>query len=189
MPGRCQAGARVEDEPWHDIADGGRDVGDRCATTCYASCEQRERALHTVTDGRIVPERLVKISDRHLERPLLHTREPPVAERIGIGRVDVNRAVAELAESMQTTAERAGLTLNTEFVFGPQSRDELGAVRLRAAPRRISIVDVGEEFQKRRVETTLRHQVELREVVERSLSESARHPEISIWLPSAATAD
>jgi two-component system sensor histidine kinase AtoS len=33
--------------------------------------------------------------------------------------LDVSRAVAELAESMQTTAERAGLTLETELVFGP----------------------------------------------------------------------
>ena len=46
---------------------------------------------------------------RNIARPLPLEKFP----------IDVNRALAELVESMQTTAERSGLTIEAELVFGP----------------------------------------------------------------------
>ena len=46
---------------------------------------------------------------RNIARPLPLEKFP----------LDVNRALSELLESMQTTAESAGLTLESELVFGP----------------------------------------------------------------------
>ena len=45
---------------------------------------------------------------RNVARPMPLQRFP----------IDVNKELAELVESMQSTAERAGLTIETEFVFG-----------------------------------------------------------------------
>ena len=46
-----------------------------------------------MADGRVQPEGVVEIRDGEIERSLLRPREPPVTERVGVGRLFADRAV------------------------------------------------------------------------------------------------
>jgi len=70
--------------------------------------EYRESFKRTV-ERELAQVKRVLDDLRNVARPLPLEKFP----------LDVNKAIAEVVEAMQTTAETAGLTLDTELVFGP----------------------------------------------------------------------
>jgi signal transduction histidine kinase len=94
----------------HDLSHPIQNIGNSCKliVKMFDDQEYRESFKRTV-ERELAQVKRVLDDLRNVARPLPLERFP----------LDVNKAIAELVESMQTTAETAGLTLDTELVFGP----------------------------------------------------------------------
>jgi signal transduction histidine kinase len=94
----------------HDLSHPIQNIGNSCKLIVKMFDDQEYRESFRRTVDRELSEVKRMMDDlRNIAKPIPLEKFP----------VDVNRAISELAESMQTTAERAGLTLETELVFGP----------------------------------------------------------------------
>ena len=94
----------------HDLSHPIQNIGNSCKliVKMFDDIEYRESFKRTV-ERELAQVKRVLDDLRNVARPLPLERFP----------LDVNKAIAELVESMQTTAEVGGLTLETELVFGP----------------------------------------------------------------------
>jgi signal transduction histidine kinase len=94
----------------HDLSHPIQNIGNSCKliVKMFDDMEYRESFKRTV-ERELAQVKRVLDDLRNVARPLPLERFP----------LDVNKAIAELVESMQTTAEVGGLTLETELVFGP----------------------------------------------------------------------
>jgi signal transduction histidine kinase len=94
----------------HDLSHPIQNIGNSCKLIVKMFDDQEYRESFRRTVERELAEVKRMMDDlRNIAKPIPLEKFP----------LDVNRAIAELAESMQTTAERAGLTLETELAFGP----------------------------------------------------------------------
>jgi signal transduction histidine kinase len=94
----------------HDLSHPIQNIGNSCKLIVKMFDDQEYRESFRRTVERELAEVKRMMDDlRNIAKPIPLEKFP----------LDVNRAIAELAESMQTTAERAGVTLETELVFGP----------------------------------------------------------------------
>ncbi len=94
----------------HDLSHPIQNIGNSCKLIVKMFDDQEYRESFRRTVERELAEVKRMMDDlRNIAKPIPLEKFP----------LDVNRALAELAESMQTTAERAGLTLDSELVFGP----------------------------------------------------------------------
>lgn len=94
----------------HDLSHPIQNIGNSCKliVKMFDDVEYRETFRRTV-DRELAEVKRMMDDLRNIAKPIPLEKFP----------LDVNRALAELAESMQTSAEHAGLTLDTELVFGP----------------------------------------------------------------------
>jgi signal transduction histidine kinase len=94
----------------HDLSHPIQNIGNSCKliVKMFDDHEYRESFRRTVERELAEVKRMMD-DLRNIAKPVPLEKFP----------LDVNRALEELAELMQTTAERAGLTLDTELVFGP----------------------------------------------------------------------
>jgi signal transduction histidine kinase len=94
----------------HDLSHPIQNIGNSCKliVKMFDDHEYRESFKRTV-ERELAQVKRVLDDLRNVARPLPLEKFP----------LDVNKALTELVESMQTTAETAGLTLDTELVFGP----------------------------------------------------------------------
>src|SRR6476659_3731991 len=94
----------------HDISHPIQNIGNSCKliVKMFDDLEYRENFKRTV-ERELSQVKRVLDDLRNLAKPLPLERFP----------LDVNKALAELAESMTPGAESSGLALETEFVFGP----------------------------------------------------------------------
>jgi signal transduction histidine kinase len=94
----------------HDLSHPIQNIGNSCKliVKMFDDHEYRESFKRTV-ERELAQVKRVLDDLRNVARPLPLEKFP----------LDVNKALAELVESMQTTAETAGLTLDTDLVFGP----------------------------------------------------------------------
>jgi signal transduction histidine kinase len=94
----------------HDLSHPIQNIGNSCKLIVKMFDDQEYRETFRRTVDRELSEVKRMMDDlRNIAKPIPLEKFP----------LDVNRAITELVESMQTTAERAGLTLDTELVFGP----------------------------------------------------------------------
>jgi signal transduction histidine kinase len=94
----------------HDLSHPIQNIGNSCKLIVKMFDDQEYRETFRRTVERELAEVKRMMDDlRNIAKPIPLEKFP----------LDVNRALAELAETMQTTAERAGLTLETDLVFGP----------------------------------------------------------------------
>jgi signal transduction histidine kinase len=94
----------------HDLSHPIQNIGNSCKliVKMWDDMEYRESFKRTV-ERELAQVKRVLDDLRNVARPMPLERFP----------IDVNKALTELVESMQTTADTAGLTLETEMVFGP----------------------------------------------------------------------
>ena len=94
----------------HDLSHPIQNIGNSCKliVKMFDDHEYRESFRRTVERELAEVKRMMD-DLRNIARPIPLERFP----------LDVNRALSELAESMATTAERSGLTIETELAFGP----------------------------------------------------------------------
>jgi signal transduction histidine kinase len=94
----------------HDLSHPIQNIGNSCKliVKMFDDHEYRESFKRTV-ERELAQVKRVLDDLRNVARPLPLEKFP----------LDVNKAIAELVESMQTTADTAGLTLDTDLVFGP----------------------------------------------------------------------
>jgi signal transduction histidine kinase len=94
----------------HDLSHPIQNIGNSCKliVKMWDDHEYRESFKRTV-ERELAQVKRVLDDLRNVARPIPLERFP----------VDVNKALSELVESMQTTAETAGLEIETELVFGP----------------------------------------------------------------------
>jgi signal transduction histidine kinase len=94
----------------HDLSHPIQNIGNSCKliVKMWDDIEYRESFKRTV-ERELAQVKRVLDDLRNVARPMPLERFP----------IDVNKALNELVESMQTTADTAGLTLETEMVFGP----------------------------------------------------------------------
>jgi signal transduction histidine kinase len=94
----------------HDLSHPIQNIGNSCKliVKMFDDQEYRESFKRTV-ERELAQVKRVLDDLRNVARPLPLEKFP----------LDVNKALTELIESMQTTAETAGLTLETDLVFGP----------------------------------------------------------------------
>ena len=94
----------------HDLSHPIQNIGNSCKliTKMFDDIEYRGTFERTV-ERELSQVKRVLDDLRNIAKPLPLEKFP----------LDVNRALSELVESMQTTAESAGLTLQAELVFGP----------------------------------------------------------------------
>jgi signal transduction histidine kinase len=94
----------------HDLSHPIQNIGNSCKliVKMWDDMEYRESFKRTV-ERELAQVKRVLDDLRNVARPMPLERFP----------IDVNKALNELVESMQTTADTAGLTLETEMVFGP----------------------------------------------------------------------
>ena len=94
----------------HDLSHPIQNIGNSCKliVKMFDDLEYRESFQRTV-ERELAQVKRVLDDLRNVAQPMPLERFP----------IDVNKALAELVESMQTTAESAGLTLDTELVLGP----------------------------------------------------------------------
>jgi len=94
----------------HDLSHPIQNIGNSCKliVKMFDDHEYRESFKRTV-ERELAQVKRVLDDLRNVARPLPLEKFP----------LDVNKALTELMESMQTTAESAGLTLDAELVFGP----------------------------------------------------------------------
>lgn len=94
----------------HDLSHPIQNIGNSCKLIVKMFDDQEYRESFRRTVERELAEVKRMMDDlRNIAKPIPLEKFP----------LDVNRALSELAESITTTAERAGLTLETELVFGP----------------------------------------------------------------------
>lgn len=94
----------------HDLSHPIQNIGNSCKliVKMFDDIDYRESFKRTV-ERELAQVKRVLDDLRNVARPLPLERFP----------LDINKAIAELVESMQTTAESAGLTVEAELVFGP----------------------------------------------------------------------
>jgi len=94
----------------HDLSHPIQNIGNSCKliSKMFDDLEYRETFKRTV-ERELAQVKRVLDDLRNIARPLPLDRFP----------LDVNKTVTDLVESMQTTAEVAGLTIETRLVFGP----------------------------------------------------------------------
>ncbi|MBI3048820.1 MAG: HAMP domain-containing histidine kinase, partial [Acidobacteria bacterium] len=94
----------------HDLSHPIQNIGNSCKliVKMFDDPEYRETFKRTI-ERELVQVKRVLDDLRNVARPTPIQRFP----------IDVNKGLAELIESMQPTAERGGLRIETEFVFGP----------------------------------------------------------------------
>jgi signal transduction histidine kinase len=94
----------------HDLSHPIQNIGNSCKLMAkmWEDHEYRETFKRTV-ERELSNVKRVLDDLRNVARPIPLERFP----------IDLNRAIAELAESMHTTAQSAAVTLDTELVFGP----------------------------------------------------------------------
>ena len=94
----------------HDLSHPIQNIGNSCKliVKMFDDIEYRETFKRTI-ERELAQVKRVLDDLRHVARPVPLERFP----------LDLNQAMVELVESMQTTAESAGLTIETELVFGP----------------------------------------------------------------------
>jgi signal transduction histidine kinase len=94
----------------HDLSNPIQNIGNACKmiVMMFDDLEYRESFKRTVERELVQVKRMLD-DLRNIAKPVPLEKFP----------LDVNKALAELAESMQSTAESAGLTLQTELAFGP----------------------------------------------------------------------
>ena len=94
----------------HDLSHPIQNIGNSCKliVKMFDDLEYRESFRRTV-DRELAQVKRVLDDLRNIARPLPLDKFP----------LDVNKALAELAESMQTTATSSGLTLETQLLLGP----------------------------------------------------------------------
>ena len=93
----------------HDLSHPIQNIGNSCKliVKMWDDHEYRESFKRTV-ERELAQIKRVLDDLRNVARPMPLERFP----------IDVNKAIAEIAESMSTTSERAGVTLGSEMVFG-----------------------------------------------------------------------
>jgi signal transduction histidine kinase len=94
----------------HDLSHPIQNIGNSCKliVKMFDDLEYRQSFKRTV-ERELAQVKGLLDDLRNVARPVPLERFP----------LDVNKAITELVESMQTTAESAGLKLETELVFGP----------------------------------------------------------------------
>jgi signal transduction histidine kinase len=93
----------------HDLSHPIQNIGNSCKLIVKMFDDQEYRETFKRTIERELAQVKRVLDDlRNVARPMPLQRFP----------IDVNKELAGLVESMQSTAERAGLTIETEFVFG-----------------------------------------------------------------------
>ena len=94
----------------HDLSHPIQNIGNSCKliVKMWDDTEYRESFKRTV-ERELAQVKRVLDDLRNVARPIPLERFP----------IDVNKAIAELVDSMVTTADSAGVTLETEQVFGP----------------------------------------------------------------------
>jgi signal transduction histidine kinase len=93
----------------HDLSHPIQNIGNSCKLIVKMFDDQEYRETFKRTIERELAQVKRVLDDlRNVARPMPLQRFP----------VDINKELAELVESMQSTAEKAGLTIETEFVFG-----------------------------------------------------------------------
>ena len=94
----------------HDLSHPIQNIGNSCKliVKMFDDIEYRESFRRTV-ERELSQVKRVLDDLRNVARPLPLDKFP----------IDVNKALAELAESMQTTASSSGLTLETQLLLGP----------------------------------------------------------------------
>ena len=94
----------------HDLSHPIQNIGNSCKliVKMFDDLEYRESFRRTV-DRELAQVKRVLDDLRNIARPLPLDKFP----------LDVNKALAELAESMQTTAASSGLVLETQLLLGP----------------------------------------------------------------------
>jgi len=94
----------------HDLSHPIQNIGNSCKliVKMWDDTEYRESFKRTV-ERELAQVKRVLDDLRNVARPIPLERFP----------IDVNKAIGELVDSMVTTAESAGVTLETEQVFGP----------------------------------------------------------------------
>ena len=93
----------------HDLSHPIQNIGNSCKLIVKMFDDQEYRETFKRTIERELAQVKRVLDDlRNVARPIPLQRFP----------VDINKEIAELVESMQSTAEKAGLTIETEFVFG-----------------------------------------------------------------------
>jgi signal transduction histidine kinase len=94
----------------HDLSHPIQNIGNSCKLIVKMWDDQEYRESFRRTVERELGQVKRVLDDlRNVARPIPLDRFP----------IDVNKAVTELVESMRTTADTAGVTLDTELVFGP----------------------------------------------------------------------
>ena len=94
----------------HDLSHPIQNIGNSCKLIVKMFDDQEYRETFRRTVDRELSEVKRMMDDlRNIAKPIALEKFP----------LDVNKAIAELVESMQTTAERAGLALESELAFGP----------------------------------------------------------------------
>jgi signal transduction histidine kinase len=93
----------------HDLSHPIQNIGNSCKliVKMFDDMEYRESFRRTV-ERELAQVKRVLDDLRNIARPLPLDRFP----------IDVNKALSELAESMQTTADSSGLVLDTQLLFG-----------------------------------------------------------------------
>ncbi len=93
----------------HDLSHPIQNIGNSCKliVKMFDDIEYRESFKRTI-ERELAQVKRVLDDLRNVARPIPMQRFP----------IDVNKALSELVESMQTTAETAGITIETELVLG-----------------------------------------------------------------------
>ena len=93
----------------HDLSHPIQNIGNSCKLIVKMFDDQEYRETFKRTIERELAQVKRVLDDlRNVARPMPLQRFP----------IDINKEIAGLVESMQSTAEKAGLTIETEFVFG-----------------------------------------------------------------------
>ncbi len=94
----------------HDLSHPIQNIGNSCKlmVKMFDDLEYRQN-FRTTVERELAQVKRVLDDLRNIARPMPLDRFP----------IDVNKALAELAESMQSTAESSGLALDTELLLGP----------------------------------------------------------------------
>jgi signal transduction histidine kinase len=94
----------------HDLSHPIQNIGNSCKliVKMFDDLEYRQ-SFRTTVERELAQVKRVLDDLRNIARPLPLESFP----------IDVNKALADLAESMQSTADSSGLTLDTELLLGP----------------------------------------------------------------------
>lgn len=94
----------------HDLSHPIQNIGNSCKliVKMFDDLEYRQ-SFRTTVERELAQVKRVLDDLRNIARPLPLESFP----------IDINKSLAELAESMQVTAESSGLTLDTELLLGP----------------------------------------------------------------------